>query len=128
MNEENKVETSLANLSQAEKLTVGCDCGCKEYQSCVCQDVTMLQTQKTIKLPAKEFARFKRLTARETSSKRERHTLLAQWESNGLLPDKNQENVGEYVISNGNRLPMGKLTLYNVPEKVIRASIARRLS
>lgn len=87
-----------------------------------------LQIQK-IKLPADEFARYKKLAAEKAAIDREQKNIVAAWEKAGLLPNKTAENVGvQFVIVNGNNDEIGKVTVYSAEEKVVAAFVARRIS
>lgn len=82
-----------------------------------------------IKLDADSFARYKKLGAEKSALDREQKNILAKWETDGLLPEKNESNVNlPFVIVNGNNDEIGKITIYKCEEKTVAAFIARRVS
>lgn len=88
-----------------------------------------MNTIEKIKLPADEFARYKKLGAEKGAIEREQKNIMAAWEQAGLLPEKELKNCDvQYVIVNGNNDEIGKITVYHCDEKTIKEFIARRVS
>jgi hypothetical protein len=63
---------------------------------------------KKIKLPAREFAQYKKLSAERASIDKAIKALKDTWN----LPEAKKRTLGEYVIVNENSDEIGKMTIY----------------
>jgi hypothetical protein len=82
-----------------------------------------------VEIAAEEFDAYKKTKAEIASREREIKKIVEKWEAAGL-PVADAANAGEYVIVNGNKQEIGKVTIsYRNPETTPRAGFwTRRIS
>lgn len=93
---------------------------------------TVVATVKTrqVEIPANQFDEYKKLKAEIASRERETKKFVELWEQINGLPFACSDAEGEYVIVNGNRQEIGKVTVsWRAPEVKLRAGFwTRRIS
>lgn len=83
-----------------------------------------MATQRSITVPAADFVKFLRLRAAASALTRRAEAIKKSFP----FPEANGSNAGEWVVTDGNNAPIGKMTISARAGYVVDAGFSARVS